>query len=123
MKDMNLIEKIRLVLAYRYARHKAFSEKLKTIKYGNTPKKSLTFGKWLTIFMVANLTIVELYSMWAMFVLSDLSALPTLITAVIGQALTLLSYNFKSTIENKAGGLIYEMAMKDTKCIDEEAEG
>ena len=126
MEKLNIIEKIKLVLAYRYAKHKKFNEELKKIKYGNNDKKKLSFGKCLTIFMLVNFTIVEVYSMWAMFVLSDLSALPTLITSVIGQAITLISYNFKSMIENKTGGLIYEAAMHQIKTdvvVDNDAEG
>lgn len=126
MENLSVVEKIKLVFAYRYAKNKAFSEKLKKIKYGDKERKSLSFGKCLTIFMLINFTIVEAYSMWAMFVLSDLSALPTLITSVIGQAITLISYNFKSMIENKTGGLIYEAAMHQIKTdvtIDNEAEG
>lgn len=126
MEKLNIIEKIKLVLAYRYAKHKKFNEELKKIKYGNNKIKKLSFGKCITIFMLINFTIVEVYSMWAMFVLSDLSALPTLITSVIGQAITLISYNFKSTIENKSGGLIYEATMhqiKNDSFTDNEAEG
>ena len=126
MDNLSIIEKIKLVLAYRYAKNKDFNDKVKKIKYGNKEKTKLSFGKCLTIFMLINFTIVEIYSMWAMFVLSDLSALPTLITSVIGQAITLISYNFKSMIENKTGGLIYEAAMHQIKTdavVDNEAEG
>ena len=75
----------------------------------------LSFSKWAFIFMMINCTIVEIYSMIVMIVLLDLSALPSLITAVIGECIIVVGYYAKAAIENKQGGITYEMTMRENE--------
>lgn len=85
-------------------------------------KKKLTDGKKYTIFMFANLVVVELFSMYAMIRFQDISALYSLIgigAAIVGQVFTLASYNHKSLGENTQGGIVYETAMHNLTKDDE----
>ena len=72
------------------------------------PKKKISTMKLLVGFMLLNLTAIEIYSMWVMYALSDLSALYSLITAVIGETITVIAYSVKSTKENTYGGIVYD---------------
>ena len=78
-------------------------------------KKRLEFGKTMLVFVLVNIGIVEAYSMWVMYALGDLSALPTLITCIVGDCIALLSYFIKSTFENRAGGITFEAMMNSFK--------
>lgn len=62
--------------------------------------------------IVVNCTIVELYSMVAMWHFGDLSALYSLIGAVVGESIAYVSYCGKAKKENTKGGITYEMAMQ-----------
>ena len=87
-------------------------------------KKLPSTTKLIVAFILINCTVVEVYSMWVMFILSDLSALYTLITAVIGESITFAIYAAKSAKENSVGGIVYDKAFKEdystNKGIDEE---
>lgn len=79
------------------------------------PKLKISTTKLIMIFIFANCSIIELYSMWIMFVLADLSGLGSLITAVVGETISFAVYAYKSTKENTQGGIIYEkMKMNNT---------
>jgi len=78
-------------------------------------KKKLEFGKIMLLFVLINIGIVEAYSMWVMYALGDLSALPTLITCIIGDCISLSTYMIKSTFENRAGGITFEAMMNSFK--------
>lgn len=80
---------------------------LKTRK-SKTERKKTTTTKLIVWFILINCTIVEIYSMWVMYKLMDLSALSTMITAIIGEAVTLAVYCVKSAKENTSGGIVYE---------------
>lgn len=108
-----MFEGIRLAFAYRYAKRKKINDKIRTIKYGDKPKQPMSMGKKLTIFLLINFIIIQLYAMVVMFIFRDLSALPTFISTIIAEVVTLLGYQIKSTVENRSGGLIYELAMKN----------
>ena len=84
---MNTLEKIQTVLAYRYARRQKFNKELDKIKYGEGGKPKMAMGKKLTIFLLINFTIVELYTLYIMYYLRDISALPSLITVVVGEVI------------------------------------
>ena len=62
-------------------------------------KKSTT--KILMAFILGNCTIVEIYSMIVMFLLHDISALYSLIGAVVGESISFAIYCTKSYKENK----------------------
>lgn len=74
-------------------------------------KKRLQFSKICMWMIFINCTIVELYSMVAMWHFADLSPLYSLIGAVIGESLAYISYCAKSSKENVKGGITYEMAL------------
>jgi hypothetical protein len=58
--------------------------------------------KLIIIFIFLNCTVVEGYSMWVMYKLMDLSALYTLITAVVGETIAFAVYAAKSYKETYA---------------------
>lgn len=69
-----------------------------------TPKKQFkrtTTTKLLMYFIFTNCFMIEVYSMWVMVKLSDLSALYSLIGAVIGESLSFAIYCAKSFNETK----------------------
>ena len=55
-----------------------------------------------------------------MLALGNLDALPVLITAIVGECVSILGYMVKSSIENKKGGIIFETAMKELENKDGE---
>lgn len=78
---------------------------------GTTRKISTT--KRLVNFLFLNCTIVEIYALWAMTKMQDLSALSVLISAIIGEVIAFAIYSIKSMRENMKNGIVYDMAMKD----------
>lgn len=117
------IEKLKAISAYRYARRKNLNKKLNNIKYGSEEKPKMSMSKKLTIFLLINFTIVEIYSLIMMFYFRDLSNLSCLISSIAGETVTLISYNIKSTIENKTGGITYEVAMNKMNENNDKCEG
>ena len=111
---MTTLEKLRKVLAIRYARRQKFNKELDEIKYGKEGKQKMALSKKLTIFLLANFTIVELYVLYVMYVFQDISALPSLITVVVGDVIAFIVYMIKSLKENTSDtGFLYELKMKD----------
>ena len=89
-------------------------QEIEQVKHSNDKsKKPLSFSKIAVIFMLTNCVVIEVYSMFAMFWLNDLSALGSLIAAVVGQCITLIAYSIKSSKENTANGIVYETTMKE----------
>lgn len=87
-------------------------QELYKLKHSNDkPKERLSFGKIGFIFLVVNFTVVEIYSLIMMAILQDLTPLPSLIAAVIGNCISFITYNIKSQHENTQGGIVYETAM------------
>ena len=101
--------------AKKHARKVKERQQLSKIYHSNDKqKKPWTFTKKLTAFIIANCTVIELYTLVVMWKMYDLSALPTLIAAVIGECCAMISYIVKSTFENTANGIVYEAAMKES---------
>lgn len=109
--------------ALKHAEKKRQKQRIYETKHRYDKKKTkLTDGKKYTIFMFANLVVVELFSMYAMIRFQDISALYSLIgigAAIVGQVVTLASYNHKSLGENTQGGIVYETAMRSLEKEDE----
>lgn len=88
-------------------KEKERKRKLLTIKKSfDTPfhskqKKKITTTKFIVAYIFLNCTIIEVYSMYVMFVLQDLSALYSLITAVVTESLSFAVYAAKSFMETK----------------------
>lgn len=76
-------------------------------------KKKLSTSKLLVGFIFINCVIVEVYAMWVMYALADLSALSVLITAIIGETFAYAVYSIKSAKENTQGGIIYDLAIQN----------
>lgn len=88
-------------------------QELYELKHSNDiTKEKLSFSKMAFIFLVANCTVIELYSLIAMALLRDLSPLPALIAAVVGDCVALIAYNVKAQHENTSGGIVFETTMK-----------
>lgn len=123
---MTKLEKFIKAMARRYAKRQKFKEEVEEIKYGKGGKRKMPTGKKLTIFLIGNLTLVEIYTLFIMYYLQDISALPVLITAVVGDVVALLIYQIKSLKENTAStGIVYELRMKDAEqgMVDDNAVG
>lgn len=123
---MTKFEKFIKAMARRYAKRQKFWEEVEEIKYGKNGRRKMPTGKKFTIFLLVNFTVVEIYTLFIMYYLRDISALPTLITSVIGEVITLIVYQIKSLKENTAStGFMYELKMKDAEqgIIDDNAVG
>lgn len=85
------------------------------------PKK-LTTAKVAMYYIFISCTVIQIFSMMAMWHFADLSALPGLIAAVVGETIAFCAYSAKSTKENTEGGITYEMAVRNTETPEEEEE-
>lgn len=100
--------------AIRHAEKVKLKQELNEVKHANDKKKkSLSFSKVLVIFIFCNFIVIELYSMFAMVWLHDLSALGSLIFGIIGQCSTAIGYFIKSGKENTADGIVYETTIRE----------
>ena len=123
---MSKLENFIEAMARRYAQRQKFKQKINRIKYGKDGKRKMSTGKKLTIFLLVNFTIVEIYTLYIMYFLRDISALSSLITVVIGEVIALMVYQIKSLKENTANtGFMYELKMKDAEnsIVDDDAVG
>ena len=93
-----------------YKRQRKRTETIKPIH----KRKRMTTSKCAMWFIFLNCTVVEIYSMAAMWHFGDLSPLYALLGAVVGQSLTYISYNNKACRENSRGGITYESAINGT---------
>lgn len=57
-------------------------------------------------------TVIQIFSMIAMWHFMDLSPLAGLIAATVGEVFAYAAYSAKSAKENTKGGIVYETAMK-----------
>ena len=83
-------------------------------------KKKKETSKIAMFFIFLNCTIIEVYSMVAMWYFADLSPLYSLIGAVLGESIAYISYCAKAKKENIKGGITYEMAMLNPQFTDNE---
>lgn len=81
---------------------------LRKSKLEYLPKLKISTTKLVMLFIFLNCTAVEVYSMWVMVEMQDISGLYALITAVVGETMSFLIYALKSTKENTEGGIVYE---------------
>jgi hypothetical protein len=103
----------KLAKAIEHAEKVKLKQELHELRHANDkPKDKIPTGKIGFWFMIINCTIIEIYSLIAMFIFEDLSPLTTLILAVVGDCIAFISYNIKSGKENTVGGIVYESAMK-----------
>lgn len=79
---------------------------IRTVKKSMRRFKLPTTTKILMAYIFINCTVVEIYSMAAMWHVGDLSALYTLITAVVGETVSFAVYAAKSYNETKQEEII-----------------
>lgn len=95
-------------------------------KYKQQRKKPAV-AKLALWYIFGSCTIVQIYSMVAMWHFADLSPLITLIGATVGETISYCAYAAKSTKENTSGGIVYDLAMQqqqmDTEADPENSEG
>lgn len=65
-------------------------------------KKKLTTTKIIMYFILINCSVIEIYSMWVMYMLQDLSALYSLIGAVVSESISYAIYCAKSFNDTKS---------------------
>ena len=87
--------------AYEREKENEIRELKKKHTYRDNQNKRLSTTKKLMYLILINCTAIELYSMWVMYHFADLSALYSLIGAVIGESLSFAIYCFKSFNETK----------------------
>lgn len=101
--EKKYIKKLRKELLKAEERRRV--KELKEVKAMHTIKeyqRAVSTTKILTYFILINCTVVEAYSMWVMYRLQDLSALYSLIGAVITESISYAVYCAKSFKENNA---------------------
>lgn len=77
------------------------------------PRKKINTSKLGLWYMVIMATIIQIFSMVAMWHFQDLSPLMGLIAATVGEVFTYWSYANKAAKENCEGGITYEMALRN----------
>lgn len=107
---------------YEASASQMFGVPIEKIKKGNPeyslrqrgkPRKPPATSKLALAYIFLCGTVVQVYSMFAMWHFGDLSAMASLIGATVGEAIAYCAYAAKSTRENTTGGITYEMAMAD----------
>ena len=102
--------------ALQHAMRVKQKQEIKDIRHSNDKtKQKLSFSKVAFIFMIVNCVAIEIYALVVMFFFEDLSSLPTLIAAVIGECVSMIAYFVKADHENTSGGIVYESAMAKLK--------
>lgn len=76
-------------------------------------RKKLSTSKAGLWYMMIMCTIIQIYSMLAMWHFMDLSPLTALIGATVGEVFAYWAYSLKAGRENCEGGITYEMALKN----------
>ena len=90
------------------AQEKALKEKYRHKKKISTSKA----GLW---YMMIMCTIIQAFSLVAMWHFADLSPLTTLIGATVGEVFAYWAYTLKAAKENCQGGITYEMALENNQ--------
>lgn len=85
-------------------------------------KKRPSTAKMAMAYIFASCTVVQIYSMAAMWHFADLSALYSLIGATVGEVISYCAYSAKSAKENTRGGIVHDMAMKSQEGAAEPSE-
>lgn len=75
-------------------------------------KKKITGSKMGLYYIYIMATVIQIFSMIAMWHFMDLSPLAGLITATVEEVFAYAVYSGKSAKENTKGGIVYESAMK-----------
>lgn len=102
---------------------KLLRDELKKKREEYWPKKKWpSTTKMAMGYIFASCTVVQIYSMAAMWHFADLSALYSLIGATVGEVISYCAYAAKSAKENTKGGIVHDMAMKSQEGATEPSE-
>ena len=93
-----------LLNAQERSRKKEIKSLSKKVTIPALDRQDMTSSKLFMIIILVNCSIIEIYSMWAMYKLKNLEALPGLITAVIGESISYFIYCAKSYFGKKEEG-------------------
>lgn len=102
---------------------KLMKDELKRIKAEYWPKRNRpSTAKMAMAYIFISCTVVQIYSMVAMWHFGDLSALYSLIGATVGEVGAYCAYAAKSAKENTKGGIVHDMALKSQEGATEASE-
>ena len=105
------LERIEIANASKERRQNLKKEKQKFQKHLKLPSTS----KLMAVYLFILLNVVLTYAMYTMWVFQDLQYLGVLITDIAAQVITYFVYCKKATVENSAGGIVFEKAMRETE--------
>lgn len=107
----------------RAGEKKLLRDELKRKKEEYWPKRKWpTTAKMGMSYIFISCTVVQIYSMAAMWHFADLSALYSLIGATVGEVISYCAYSAKAAKENTKGGIVHDMAMKSQEGATEPSE-
>lgn len=107
----------------RAGERKLLRDELRAEKEKYWPRKKWpSTAKMAMAYIFASCTVVQIYSMAAMWHFADLSALYSLIGATVGEVISYCAYSAKSAKENTKGGIVHDMAMKSQEGATEPSE-
>ncbi len=114
-------EKKHLRKLYKIKQKGTRKKEIREAKEKYWPKRKITGSKAGLYYIYIMATVIQIFSMVAMWHLQDLSALGGLIAATVGEVFAYASYSAKSAKENTKGGIVYETALKGQDEADTEA--
>lgn len=113
MEQERIRHKYRMKQIARKGELKQMKQEESDLKRSFRPKKKISTSKAGLWYMMIMCTIIQIYSMLAMWHFMDLSPLTALIGATVGEVFAYWAYSLKASRENCEGGITYEMALKD----------
>ena len=116
----------RLLRAKRHADKVKQDQIVREVRHRNDYERDkIQFSKILVAFIFIDCLIIQAFIMYMILLVKDtshLSNLVGLIGTLVAQAISLMSYNKKSSIENSQNGIVYETAMRDLMYKQSESE-
>lgn len=85
-------------------------------------KLNLSYSKFVLLGMIIMCFQIVLFCEYAIVTLADASAMYALIGIPVALAPIIWGYYSKSKAENTSGGIVYDMAMRNTEEISEDAD-
>ena len=98
-------------------------EEQKAMRKEKLARKWPSTAKMAMGYIFLSCTVVQIYSMIAMWHFADLSALYCLIGATVGEVGAYCAYAAKSAKENTQGGIVHDMAVKSQEENTKEVQG
>ena len=105
--------KYRMKEIARQGELKKMKQEERDLKRSFRPKRKINTSKAALWYMMIMCTIIQIYSLVAMWHFMDLSPLTALIGATVGEVFAYWAYSLKAGKENCEGGITYEMALRN----------